>query len=88
METKRGGVPCAKLHAPMAAGELIHALLAASREFGPRAAHAKATLLQDIAGADQIAPRDLVTLQEVCNFLRAYPDNGRVLRAAMVRVKG
>jgi hypothetical protein len=72
----------------MAAGELVHALLAVSREFGPRAAHAKAELLGDLEGAVAIAPRDLIALQECCNFLRAYPDNAQQVARRVRRVAG
>lgn len=66
----------------MTGGELIHALQAASREFGARAARTKLRLLESIATAGAIAPRELIALQDVCNWMRAYPDNGAVVRAA------
>jgi hypothetical protein len=64
--------------------EAIRELRAASRRFDARAARKKARLLDAISAAPRPSRRDLVLLAETLEFMRAYPDDARVLR----RVRG
>ena len=59
----------------------IAELAARSRSFGPDAARAKLELLEAIELEGRIGARDLVPLHDTLCFLRAYPDDARVLDA-------
>jgi hypothetical protein len=57
----------------------VFALHAISRSFGAEAAHKKQTLLTKISSQRRFRVKELVCLHDTLNFMRAYPDNPRIL---------
>jgi hypothetical protein len=60
--------------------QAIRNLHAVSRKFGTRAARTKTRLLDEIAATPRPSQRALRLLGETIEFIRAYPDDARVLR--------
>ena len=58
----------------------VFALHSISRVFGVEAAARKETLLKEIACLNRMRVNELTRLQDTLNFMRAYPDNRRILR--------
>jgi hypothetical protein len=58
----------------------IDRLAGLSHRFGREAAREKSSLLGDIAGMERCTPRRLIRLHDTLYFMRAYPDDGHVLR--------
>jgi hypothetical protein len=65
----------------MAGAHPIDLLSFASRSFGRGAATRKLATLKDVAGLERISARRIRMLQDTLCFMRAYPDNSRVLAA-------
>jgi hypothetical protein len=61
-------------------------LAAVSRTFGPAAARQKLRLLDEIARTKRSSYRQIILLRDILYFLRAYPDNARVLDAVRSRI--
>jgi hypothetical protein len=66
----------------------VRSLHALSRSFGPTPARKKLELLELVADAPRIGVRDLLLLQETLGFMRAHPDDPRVLRRVRALVAG
>lgn len=64
-------------------GEVLEELRALVGRFGTAAARDKLRLLKEIELLDRIGPRSLIALQQMLDFLRAYPDDRRVLDATL-----
>jgi len=60
--------------------QAIQNLHAVSRQFGARAARTKTRLLDEIAASRRPSQRAARLLGETLEFMRAYPDDARVLR--------
>jgi hypothetical protein len=67
----------------MAAERPVAELAALAGSFGPAAARRKLRLLEQLERAARHSLRDLRALHDVLCFLRAYPDDARVLRAVL-----
>jgi len=63
-------------------------LQSVSRSFGAAAARRKRSLLRRIAGLKRIRVRDLRTLHDTLDFMRAYPDNADLRRAVLDTAAG
>jgi hypothetical protein len=64
----------------------IERLHAVSRTFGKPASATKLRLLEEIARAPRLKTRELRTLADTLEFMRAYPDNAAVLRRVQALV--
>ena len=70
---------------PRKALEALEALRSISRSFGARAAGEKLRRLDEL-GRARLSPRQVRSLREVLDFVRAYPDDARVLRRVRERI--
>lgn len=66
----------------------IERLAAISRDFGPGRPAEKLRLLADIGRSKKFSARSLVLLHDTLYFMRAYPDNARVLGAVRALTAG
>jgi len=82
------GKPAARAYpaGPMPSPRPVAALARVATAFGPAAAREKLRLLTEIEGTRRLSLRDLRAVHDVVCFLRAYPDDARVLAAVLAVV--
>ncbi len=69
------------------ANRVIRQLQELRRDFGSRATAKKLALVEELAAAEILSTELLAAYHDILSFIRAYPDNARILRIADVELR-